>query len=48
MIEINNEHSVIPETGQAVSGGHDDYKCEHIVNESVESLQRKWQIRGRN
>jgi len=44
LIEINNEHDVIPETGQAVSGGHDDYKCEHIVNERIERLQRQLQI----
>ena len=48
LIEINNEHDVIPETRQAVSGGHDDYKCEHIVNERVERLQRKLQIKGGN
>ena len=44
LIQINNEHNVIPETGQAMSGGHDDYKCEHVVNEGVERLQRKLQI----
>ena len=39
LIQINNEHHIISEASQSVSGWHNDDKCKHIVNKRVESLQ---------
>ena len=38
LVEINNEHNVVSETGQTVSGWHHNDESKHIIDECVERL----------
>ena len=39
MIEKDQKHNVVSETGQTMRGGHVDDEGKHIVNHSVEELE---------
>ena len=41
LIQINNEHYVIPEAGHPMRSRHYDNERKHIVNERVERLERQ-------
>ena len=38
LVEIDQEHNVVPEAGHPVGGGHGDDKGEQVVNEGVKCL----------
>lgn len=39
LVEVDEEDQVVPETGQAVGGGHGDDEGEDVIDESVEGLR---------
>lgn len=45
LVQVHEEHHVIPEAGQPVRGGHGDDKGEHVVDEGVKGLQAGGAVR---
>ena len=39
LIEINQEHEIITETGKSMSSGHRDDESEQIIDEGIERLR---------
>ena len=46
LVQVDQEHHIVPETGQAMGGGHGDDEGEDVINEGVERLWVGWE-RGR-
>lgn len=41
LVEVNEKHNVVPETGQSVWRWHGDDEGKHIVDEGIECLAKK-------
>jgi len=41
LIQIDEEHYIITETGYTVSSRHSDDKCKQVINKRIECLKEK-------
>lgn len=39
LIQVNEEHGIIPKAGQSMRGGHRDNEGEDVIDERVERLR---------
>lgn len=44
LVEVNEKHHIVPETGQSVGRWHGDDEGKHVVDEGVECLQKSTNI----
>ena len=41
LVEVDDEHDVVPEAGESVTGRHRYDECKQVINEGIERLQPK-------